>query len=47
MTGPGCTARHIPGYVSNKNLQNAGKVYVVAVNDPFVYVVSSQTSEYG
>ena len=39
--GPSCSATHIPGYVSNEKLKNAGKVFVVSVNDPFVYVTSS------
>ncbi|KAM3413910.1 hypothetical protein BST61_g10583 [Cercospora zeina] len=33
---PTCTARHIPEYLSHKSLKDAGKVFVVAVNDPFV-----------
>ncbi|KAI9840913.1 MAG: Peroxiredoxin-5, mitochondrial [Sclerophora amabilis] len=33
---PSCSATHIPGYVNSKNLKNAGNVFVVSVNDPFV-----------
>ncbi|KAL9069897.1 MAG: hypothetical protein Q9161_005211 [Pseudevernia consocians] len=33
---PSCSATHIPGYVSSDKLKNAGKVFVVSVNDPFV-----------
>ncbi|EMF12414.1 Redoxin [Sphaerulina musiva SO2202] len=33
---PTCSASHVPGYIANKNLANAGKVFVVSVNDPFV-----------
>ena len=31
----------MPGYISSKNLKNAGNVFVVSVNDPFVYVQNS------
>lgn len=33
---PDCSARHIPEYINSKQLQSAGKVFVVAVNDAFV-----------
>ncbi|CAK4034424.1 peroxiredoxin pmp20 [Lecanosticta acicola] len=33
---PGCTAHHVPGYINSKHLANSGKVFIVAVNDPFV-----------
>ncbi|KAI9749573.1 MAG: DNA replication regulator sld2 [Chaenotheca gracillima] len=33
---PSCSATHVPGYINNKNLKSAGKVFVVSVNDPFV-----------
>lgn len=36
MVGPACTAQHVPEYINSKKLKDAGKVYVVAVNDPFV-----------
>lgn len=36
--GPSCSNSHIPGYINHKNLKSAGDVFVVAVNDPFVYV---------
>lgn len=38
MTGPSCSATHIPGYINNSHLKSAGKVFVVSVNDPFVYL---------
>ncbi|KZF21862.1 Redoxin [Xylona heveae TC161] len=33
---PACSESHIPGYINHKSLKEAGKVFVVAVNDPFV-----------
>jgi 2-Cys peroxiredoxin 5 len=33
---PSCSATHVPGYIRHPNLQTAGQVFVVAVNDPFV-----------
>ncbi|KAF4636884.1 hypothetical protein G7Y89_g1203 [Cudoniella acicularis] len=33
---PTCSDSHIPGYVSHPKIKNAGKVFVVSVNDPFV-----------
>ncbi|EME42377.1 hypothetical protein DOTSEDRAFT_175410 [Dothistroma septosporum NZE10] len=33
---PDCSARHIPEYIDSKQLQSAGKVFVVSVNDFFV-----------
>lgn len=39
--GPACSETHIPGYINSSKLKSAGKVFVVAVNDAFVYV--SQT----
>ncbi|KAF3763791.1 Redoxin-domain-containing protein [Cryphonectria parasitica EP155] len=33
---PGCSQKHIPSYLKHPNLQDAGKVFVVSVNDPFV-----------
>ena len=35
---PSCSAKHVPGYINSKALQSAGNVFVVSVNDPFVYV---------
>lgn len=32
---PGCSNSHVPGYINSKNLKDAGKVFVVSVNDPF------------
>lgn len=37
--GPSCSATHVPGYINSPNLKSAGKVFVVSVNDPFVYVL--------
>lgn len=36
--GPACSSTHVPGYINHPNLKDAGQVFVVAVNDPFVYV---------
>jgi len=33
---PACSATHVPGYMSSKKLKDAGNVFVVSVNDPFV-----------
>ncbi|KAL4977484.1 Redoxin [Aspergillus desertorum] len=33
---PACSSTHIPGYISHPKLKEAGQVFVVAVNDPFV-----------
>jgi len=33
---PACSEKHIPGYVNSPKLKDAGKVFVVSVNDPFV-----------
>ncbi|KAJ9627109.1 hypothetical protein H2203_003570 [Taxawa tesnikishii (nom. ined.)] len=33
---PSCSESHIPGYIKYKNLPDAGQVFVVSVNDPFV-----------
>ncbi|KAH8725507.1 AhpC/TSA family protein [Phaeosphaeriaceae sp. PMI808] len=33
---PACSESHVPGYINSKKLKDAGKVFVVSVNDPFV-----------
>ncbi|KAI6827576.1 peroxiredoxin [Hortaea werneckii] len=33
---PSCSEKHIPGYMEYANLKEAGNVFVVSVNDPFV-----------
>ncbi|KAL1978789.1 hypothetical protein VTN31DRAFT_1648 [Thermomyces dupontii] len=33
---PACSSTHVPGYISHAKLKDAGKVFVVSVNDPFV-----------
>lgn len=33
---PGCSNSHIPGFMKHDAIKKAGKVFVVAVNDPFV-----------
>ncbi|KAI8938946.1 hypothetical protein NX059_004798 [Plenodomus lindquistii] len=33
---PSCSENHIPAYINSSKLRNAGKVFVVSVNDPFV-----------
>jgi 2-Cys peroxiredoxin 5 len=38
LPGPTCTDSHIPGYIAHPKLKDAGKVFVVSVNDAFVYV---------
>lgn len=35
-SGPACSAKHIPGYMNSEKLKDAGQVFVVSVNDPFV-----------
>lgn len=37
--GPACSSSHVPGYINHPKLKDAGQVFVVSVNDPFVYVV--------
>lgn len=36
--GPACSSTHVPGYINHPKLKDAGQVFVVSVNDPFVYV---------
>ncbi|RAL09623.1 peroxiredoxin family protein [Aspergillus homomorphus CBS 101889] len=33
---PACSSTHVPGYIKHPKLKEAGQVFVVAVNDPFV-----------
>ncbi|KAF2088434.1 AhpC/TSA family protein [Saccharata proteae CBS 121410] len=33
---PACSESHIPGYINSPKLKDAGSVFVVSVNDPFV-----------
>jgi len=33
---PSCSNSHIPGYINHPGLKDAGQVFVVSVNDPFV-----------
>ncbi|KAL9105221.1 MAG: hypothetical protein Q9227_009563 [Pyrenula ochraceoflavens] len=33
---PSCSNSHVPGYLNHPKLKDAGKVFVVSVNDPFV-----------
>ncbi|EON67945.1 hypothetical protein W97_07442 [Coniosporium apollinis CBS 100218] len=33
---PSCSESHIPGYINSPKLKDAGSVFVVSVNDPFV-----------
>ncbi|MCJ1274127.1 hypothetical protein MMC21_001922 [Puttea exsequens] len=40
---PSCSATHIPGYVSSDKLKDAGQVFVVSVNDPFVMAAWGKT----
>jgi peroxiredoxin len=39
--GPTCSDFHIPGYVMHPKIKDAGSVFVVTVNDAFVYVLSA------
>ena len=41
LAGPTCSDSHIPGYLAHSKLQDAGKVFVISVNDAFVYVILS------
>jgi 2-Cys peroxiredoxin 5 len=36
LKGPGCSNSHVPGYLKHPKLKDAGAVFIVAVNDPFV-----------
>jgi 2-Cys peroxiredoxin 5 len=36
MKGPACSGSHVPGYINHPKLKEAGQVFVVSVNDPFV-----------
>jgi 2-Cys peroxiredoxin 5 len=31
-----CSSQHVPSFINHPKLKEAGKVFVVAVNDPFV-----------
>jgi 2-Cys peroxiredoxin 5 len=31
-----CSSKHVPSYINHPALKDAGQVFVVAVNDPFV-----------
>jgi len=33
---PACSSTHVPGYIASPKLKDAGKVFVVSVNDAFV-----------
>lgn len=33
---PGCSQKHIPSYLTHPNLKEAGKTFVISINDPFV-----------
>ncbi|KAI9745963.1 MAG: hypothetical protein M1818_000644 [Claussenomyces sp. TS43310] len=33
---PSCSNSHVPGYINHPKLKEAGDVFVIAVNDPFV-----------
>ncbi|CRK37566.1 hypothetical protein BN1708_020286, partial [Verticillium longisporum] len=32
-----CSASHVPSYINHPKLKEAGSVFVVSVNDPFVW----------
>ncbi|RJE27281.1 AhpC TSA family protein [Aspergillus sclerotialis] len=33
---PACSSTHVPGYINHPKLKDAGQVFVLSVNDPFV-----------
>lgn len=39
ISGPSCSNSHVPGFINHPKLKDAGKVFVIAVNDPFVWVL--------
>ena len=43
---PSCSEKHIPGYINYEGLKDAGDVFVVSVNDAFVYVPCKLLSTY-
>lgn len=40
---PACSESHIPGYINSAKLKDAGNVFVVSVNDPFVMKAWAQS----
>lgn len=42
-----CSSKHIPSYINSPKLKDAGKVFVLSVNDPFVYVWSATGGDVG
>jgi 2-Cys peroxiredoxin 5 len=40
---PACSENHIPGYINSAKLKDAGKVFVVSVNDSFVMKAWAKT----
>ncbi|EMC95550.1 hypothetical protein BAUCODRAFT_148449 [Baudoinia panamericana UAMH 10762] len=44
---PACSASHLPGYVNFPGLKDAGQVFVVSVNDPFVMKAWAATLDEG
>jgi peroxiredoxin len=36
LLGPACSSTHVPGYINHPKLKEAGQVFVISVNDPFV-----------
>ncbi|MCJ1441192.1 MAG: hypothetical protein MMC23_001678 [Stictis urceolatum] len=44
---PSCSETHIPGYIASPKLKDAGKVFVVSVNDPFVMKAWAATLDSG
>lgn len=39
IPGPTCSDSHVPGYITHAKLKDAGKVFVISVNDAFVSVL--------
>ncbi|KAG7134625.1 Peroxiredoxin-5 like protein [Verticillium longisporum] len=40
-----CSASHVPSYINHPKLKEAGSVFVVSVNDPFVWVLPLPTAK--
>jgi peroxiredoxin len=41
---PACSSTHVPSYINHPKLKDAGKAFVISVNDPFVYVCDRSVS---
>ncbi|RQM08346.1 hypothetical protein DH86_00003836 [Scytalidium sp. 3C] len=43
---PACSNSHIPGYINHQKLKDAGDVFVVSVNDPFIRFLGDPTAQF-